>query len=379
MNDSLKRCGLIINGQAVRTPIAIASMAGVVDASYVLARKDHIGAAFIGGYSIDEKTIAASREMAAEGRTEFLYDDPVAALQEQVDALRESGVVIGLNLRGSTPESYTAIASAIGNGVIYEIDAHCRQPAMIAAGCGEALLNEPHRLAETIRALKTLDVTVSVKIRAGVAPDDRHLARLLWRAGADIIHVDLMDFGHSRLRQIRNACPLVLIANNSITSFDRAMEMFSHGADMVSLARRSDERTLAGLDAAIQRKEEETGWYNAPKQLCRGGDVRALTFCCLPVKHCPLIPFLERIGLSKEEYMHIKTEAVKGTPLEKGKITCFQSLAWCCKSSSPCMLREVALQREAGITTREYMQEKRRLSERIMERVYDAVPDDDAD
>lgn len=378
MIDSYERCGLIINDQVVRTPVAIASMAGVVDAAYVLARADHIGAAFIGGYSIDEATMEASRQMAAEGRAEFLYDDPVAALQAEIDALRGSGVVTGLNLRGSSAASYAAVADAIGDGVVYEIDAHCRQPAMTATGCGEALLRDPHRLARTVRALKGFDVTVSVKIRAGVAADDARLARLLWKAGAEIIHVDLMDFGYARLRQIRNACPLTLIANNSITSFDRAMEMFSHGADMVSLARRSDERTLAGIDAAICRKADETGWYNAPKQLCRGGDVRSLAFCCMPVKHCPLLPFLERIGLPREAYMEMKREAVKGTPLEGGRTTCFGSLAWCCKSSSPCMLREVAM-KEAGLDTPAYMREKRLLAEKIMERVFDGVPDDHED
>jgi len=208
MIDSYERCGLIINDQVVRTPVAIASMAGIVDAAYVLARADHIGAAFIGGYSIDEATMEASRQMAAEGRAEFLYDDPIAELRAQVDALEGSGIVTGLNLRGSGPASYAAVADAIGDGVVYEIDAHCRQPAMTAAGCGETLLKSPHLLVDIVRALKNFDVTVSVKIRAGVAADDRRLARLLWKAGADIIHADLMDFGYARLRQIRNDCPL---------------------------------------------------------------------------------------------------------------------------------------------------------------------------
>lgn len=376
MIEFYERCGLIVNDQVVKTPVVIASMAGVTDAAYVLARKDHIGAAFIGGYSIDEETMAASRAMAAEGRAEFLYDDAVAELKAQVAALQGSGVVLGLNLRGSSPASYAAIAGEIGDAVVYEVDAHCRQPAMTALGCGEALLRDTHRLMETVRALKAEGVTVSVKIRAGVAPDDRRLVRLLWKAGADIIHVDLMDFGYARLRQIRNACPLTLIANNSITSFDRAMEMFAHGADMVSMARRSDERTLAGIDAAIQRKAEESGWYNAPKQLCRGGDVRSLAFCCMPVKHCPLIPFLESINLSREDYMQIKTEAVEGTPIAGGKTTCFGSLSWCCKSSSPCMLRELSM-KEAGLSAAEYMREKRRLAGEIMERVFDGVPDED--
>ena len=42
--------------------------------------------------------------------------------------------------------------------------------------------------------------------------------------------------------------------------------MLSHGADMVSLARGANERTLAGLDAAITRYADEQGWYNSPKQ-----------------------------------------------------------------------------------------------------------------
>ncbi|QSZ66699.1 methanogenesis marker 9 domain-containing protein [Methanofollis aquaemaris] len=377
MIEWYERCGLVLNGQVVKTPVVIASMAGITDAAYVLTRKEHIGAAFIGGYSIDAETMEASRAMAAAGREEFVYDDPITELKEQIKALEGRGVLIGLNLRGSTPASYAAVAEEIGDGVVYEIDAHCRQPQMTALGCGEALLHEPHRLAETVRVLKALDVTVSVKIRAGVADDDRQLARLLWKAGADILHVDLMDFGYARLRQIRNACPLPLIANNSITSFDRAMDLFAHGADMVSLARRSDERTLAGIDAAICRRADETGWYNAPKQLCRGGDIRSLAFCCLPVKHCPLLPFLEKVGLTREEYMEIKTRAVADTPLAQGKMTCFGSMAWCCKSSSPCMLRGIAA-KEGGLSDQEYMRLKRQLADKIMERIFDGMPEEDA-
>jgi putative methanogenesis marker domain 9 len=152
-------------------------------------------------------------------------------------------------------------------------------------------------------------------------------------------------------------------------SFDRVMEMFSHGADFVSLARHSDARTLAGLDAAITRYAGEFGWYNAPKQLCRGGDIRALTFCCLPVKDCPLLPTLSKLGLSQEEYVTIKKEAVKGTSLEDGPYTCFGSLVWCCKVSSPCLLRDATLD-QMGISKKEYMQRKRELSRAIIDRVF---------
>jgi len=374
MMDAFERYGLLINDRVVRTPVAIASMAGIVDADYVLERKDHIGAAFIGGYSIDEPTIAAAHTIASGGeRKEFLYEDPVAELKTQMQKLADSDLVTGLNLRGSSPAAYRSIAESLGDTVVYEIDAHCRQAPMVNAGCGEHFLKNPMDLIAVIKALKTLDITVSVKIRTGVSPNDRQLARRIWSAGADILHIDLMDAGSAKLRQIRNSCPLMLIANNSINTFDAMKDRMSHGADLVSLARRSDIRTLSGLDAAIARYTDEQGWYNSPKQLCRGGDIRALTFCCMPVKDCPLIPTLNRIKMSREDYIAMKTGAVRGTPLEDGKQTCFGSLVWCCKTSSPCMFRDMTIQ-QAGLTRKEYMRLKRELSDTIMSRVFHDIP-----
>jgi len=376
MMHAFERFGLMINDRIVKTPVGIASMAGIVDADYVLRRARHIGFAFIGGYSIDDPTMEAARSMASESRSEFLYEDPVLELKSQLARLEESDVVAGINLRGSAPASFQAIARALGDSVVYEIDAHCRQPAMVAAGSGEYYLRHPDELVRAVRALKEERVVVSVKIRAGVADDDRKLAEILWRAGADILHIDLMDFGSAKLRQIRNSCPLLLIANNSVTTFDRMREMLSHGAVMVSLARQSDEQTLAGLDAAITRYADEEGWYNSPKQLCRGGDIRSLTFCCMPVKECPLIPTLERIGMPREEYIRMKMDSVRGTPLEEGRQTCFGSLSWCCKTSSPCMFRDMTL-KQSGLSKKEYMRLKRELSDTIMDKVFHDVSSDE--
>jgi len=377
MMDAFDRFGLLINDRVVRTPVAIASMAGIVDAAYLLERADHIGLGFIGGYSIDRPTMEAARSVASEGdRKEFIFEDPVAELKAQVAKMADSSVIPGVSLRGSSPEAFRAVARALGTAVVYEIDAHCRQPAMVEAGAGEYYLRHTEKLLAEVRALKEEGVTVSVKIRSGVADDDRVLAENLWHAGADILHVDLMDSGTAKLRQIRNSCPLMIIANNSINNFDRMRDMLSHGADIVSLARQSDERTLAGLDAAITRYADEEGWYNSPKQLCRGGDIRALTFCCMPVKECPLIPMLSRIDLPRDEYIQMKLNGVKGTPLDTGSQTCFGSLAWCCKTSSPCMFRDMTL-KQAGLSRKEYMRQKRDLSDTIMGRIFhDVSPDE---
>ena len=368
--DPYDRYELMVNGTVVKTPIVLASMAGVVDAAYALARKDNAGMVCIGGYSIDEATMAASRVLVEAGREEFLTDDPAGEIRAQAEMLADSGLVVAVNMRGSAPESFAAAARAIGPGIVYEIDAHCRQEPMIAAGCGEGLLKNTAKLEETVRALKAENVTVSVKIRAGVADDDRALAQMLWHAGADILHIDLMDFGHTKLRQIRNACPLMLIANNSITSFSVVKDMLAHGADMVSLARHADPATLADLNTKMAAYADETGWYNAPKQLCRGGDIRSLTFCCMPVKNCPLIPALENLGISRNEFMSIKLDGVKNTPLEGGENTCFGSLTWCCKSSTPCIFRNMALQK-VGLSLPDYMRYKKRLSEKLMKRVFE--------
>ena len=91
MMDAFERFGVLINNRIVRTPVAIASMAGIVDAAYVLDRVDHIGAAFIGGYSIDQSTMNAAKAVTAEGnRKEFLYDDPVEELKKQMALMDKS-------------------------------------------------------------------------------------------------------------------------------------------------------------------------------------------------------------------------------------------------------------------------------------------------
>ena len=184
-----------------------------------------------------------------------------------------------------------------------------------------------------------------------------------------------MDTGYTRIRQIRNSCPLILIANNSINAPDKMMDMFSHGADLVSLARSANVATLQLLDRYIRATAEENGWYNAPKQLCRGGDLRSLTFCCMPVKQCPLLPTLDTIGMSRQEYLALKQDLTKGTEIAKGSHTCFGSLAWCCKSSTPCMFRDMTL-KSLPLAKNEYMAMKRELSDGIMEKIFADVPTD---
>jgi len=108
-----------------------------------------------------------------------------------------------------------------------------------------------------------------------------------------------------------------------------------------------------------------TGWYNAPKHICGGGDLRALAFCCLPVKPCALHGALKQAGISAEEFMRIKTDFARKTPIEYGEGTCFGSMTWCCKITKSCFLRDSALE-SIGLSDVEYMRIKKRLSEYIL-------------
>ncbi len=106
-------------------------------------------------------------------------------------------------------------------------------------------------------------------------------------------------------------------------------------------------------------------WEDSPSHICRGGDKRALTFCCPPVKPCPIIYALEEVNLSSQDYIAKKEEFGGKTRLGEGGGTCFGSLVWCCKPSKPCPLRDMVMRR-INMTVEEYMDLKKQLSDELI-------------
>ncbi|MDR0900444.1 MAG: methanogenesis marker 9 domain-containing protein [Methanobrevibacter sp.] len=106
-------------------------------------------------------------------------------------------------------------------------------------------------------------------------------------------------------------------------------------------------------------------WDDAPSHVCRGGDSRALAFCCPPVKPCPILHALEDVKISPQEYMDIKENFAKKTRLSEGAGTCFGSLVWCCKPSKPCPLRDMVL-KNIDMSVEEYLDLKKQLSEELV-------------
>jgi putative methanogenesis marker domain 9 len=106
-------------------------------------------------------------------------------------------------------------------------------------------------------------------------------------------------------------------------------------------------------------------WEDSPSHVCRGGDKRALSFCCPPVKPCPVIYALEDAKLTAQEYIEIKEKFAEKSKLGQGEGTCFGSLVWCCKPSKPCPLRDMVMRR-INMSVDEYMGLKKQLSEELV-------------
>ncbi len=353
-----------------KNPIATAPMAGITDSRFA-GRFRNAGLVVLGGYNLDERTNEAARKEIERGRKDFVSDDPFLFLKTELDASKDL-MTIAVNVRAASLEPFVQAARLARTfGAILEINAHCRQPEMLDLGAGEALLRDVPRLCEYIREIKKTGVVLSIKTRANVV-NDVELAKAIEKAGADIMHIDAMhpqgmDVGV--IKRVRNSTDLFIIGNNSVVDFESAKEMFSHGADMVSVARGllNDPGLIDHLVDEVTALQSMTGWYNAPKHICAGGDMRALAFCCLPVKPCALHAALKQAGISAKEFMKLKIGFTGGTPLEPGDGTCFGSMAWCCKITKPCFLRDSALT-QTGLSDVEYMRIKKGLSEYIMKK-----------
>jgi tRNA-dihydrouridine synthase B len=355
-----------------RNPVAVASMAGVTDSAFFEQCKD-AGLYILGGYSLDGPTMEASKAIVKRGRKEFTPDDVFAHIESELKMIAGKGVAIGINVRATEVEPLLKAAElAKKYGALLELNAHCRQEEMAAIGVGEVMLKDRIRLARIVTEIKSTGVVLSLKMRTGVV-EDVPLLRLLEKAGLDIVHVDAMGKSGANLnavKKIRDGTKLFIIGNNSITGYETAQAMYSAGADMISLARAVVAspkiiKSLVGFTADLQK---ETGWYNAPSHICRGGDLRGLTWCCPPIKDCPVHMALRRANMDPEKFARIKLGFGKGTKLEVGTTTCFGSMVWCCKFNKPCYLREGSLD-ENKLDLKEYVALKKKLSEEIIRNI----------
>jgi len=235
-----------------RPRLAAASLSGQSDAAWAKQAAPHVGCVFLGGVALDEATRSAARDLRDRDREEFLPADPIAFVDDQLTALDAVGVLPGINVRSATLDPIAeAAAVCADHDALLEINAHCRQTEMCAAGAGESLLRNGSQLCEQVSVAADAGATVSVKVRTEVSGVELPaLSARLVDAGADVIHVDAMD-SESVVDDIVEAAPeAFVVANNGVRDRETVFEYLEYGADAVSVGRPS-------TDPAVLRRVRE--------------------------------------------------------------------------------------------------------------------------
>ncbi len=215
--------------------LVLSAMAGINNAEF--CRKHKAALVILGGFNVDDAAMKAAKLAAARGRAEFIFDEPLAGLEEELDKIK--GRTFAVNLRASKPQSFVEAAKLVDSyGGIVEINAHCRQPEFIAARCGEWLLFNSDVLVDIVRKVSKFALT-AVKIRGSHDIDYVKLCSKLFEAGCRIVHVDAMIPGggcnYELISQI-SKCGFT-IGNNSFVDVESGEAIIKAGAAMASAAR----------------------------------------------------------------------------------------------------------------------------------------------
>ena len=221
-------------------------MAGITNAEFAMKLIPYgFDTVTIGGYNTDKESIDACEKIIARGRKEFNYpkDEIYEVIEKEVNTIKDNfDVIVSANLRGTTPDPLIEI-SKIKNLDIIEINCHCRQEELVAAGCGQSMLLRPDLEDYVKEVVKKSESQVSMKMRANVeGVDNLAIAKLAEDCGVDYLHIDAMkkgvrDADFDLIRQISENTNIFIIGNNSINSIAQAEKMLNAGANGISIAR----------------------------------------------------------------------------------------------------------------------------------------------
>ena len=225
----------------------VAPMAGITDADFLnKVIPQGFNVATLGGYSLDEPTIEASKKIIKRGRKEFDFplDEIFTHIENEVNSIKKvhGNVKVSANVRSTTPQPIIEVGN-IENLDIVEINCHCRQDEIVAIGCGQEMLNRADLKDFISQVVDNVGSEVSVKIRANVdGIDTLKIASLIEDAGADYLHIDAMKKGvfeadWELLRNICNNVNIKVIGNNSVNSRAKLEKMIDTGVDGFSIAR----------------------------------------------------------------------------------------------------------------------------------------------
>ena len=161
---------------------------------------------------------------------------------------------IGIQLFGSSAQTLKEalqIVEARSNYDLIDINMGCPVNKVIKSGSGSALLQDPSKIEEIIKALKEVTTKpISIKIRAGwdhFTINCDEVARIAAGAGASMITIhgrtrsDLYrgSVNLEYIKMVREATNIFVVGNGDIKTAEDAKRMLDMGCDAVMIGRAS--------------------------------------------------------------------------------------------------------------------------------------------
>ena len=215
----------------------------------------------LAGFSTAEMRHAAYKAGAGLCFTEMVSAKGLMYAPEASEDLLvnlDENKVCAVQIFGNEPEFIKKAAGSeyLKNYDIIDLNMGCPMPKIYNNGAGSALLKDLRLAEEIVKAAKTANKPVSVKIRIGL--DDNHIvteefAKALEGAGADLITVHgrtkaavyAGEVNFEEIARAKRAVKIPVIANGGIfTAEDAEILMDRTGADGVMVARGALENPL---------------------------------------------------------------------------------------------------------------------------------------
>ena len=237
----------------IRHGLALAPLAGVSDRSFrCLAR--HFGAEYTVSEMVSAKALCYEQRCRRPVTEERTRTAPLAAV------LREE-LPMAVQLFGAEPEFMAQAAQLLESNdyrgvcgevppTVIDVNMGCPMAKIVGNGEGSALMKDPKRAAEVLRAMtNAVKLPITVKIRAGWDASSINaveLAKRLEDAGASMICVhgrtrEQMYAGHADweiIRRVKEAVTVPVMGNGDIFCAADALRMQNEtGCDGVMIAR----------------------------------------------------------------------------------------------------------------------------------------------